>query len=146
MNESYKDVDINAMKQTVKDYREALRNSSSNEVIDDLTSYNVLQSDNNNFFVRSIEEIEEEKRKLSDAITIYEQMIQLIETHNNYEDKVVELNSEKNILVNNINTQLDEEEKIRLENKINNINDEIELYNKKMLEIRFRVDELSNEM
>lgn len=146
MNESYKDVDINAMKQTVKDYREALRNSSSNEVIDDLTSYNVLQSDNNNFFVRSIEEIEEEKRKLSDAITIYEQMIQLIETHNNYEDKVVELNSEKNILVNNINTQLDEEEKIRLENKINNINDEIELYNKKMLEIRFRVDELSNEI
>lgn len=146
MNESYKDVDINAMKQTVKDYREALKNSSSNEVIDDLTSYNVLQSDNNNFFVRSIEEIEEEKRKLSNAITIYEQMIQLIETHNNYEDKVVELNSEKNILVNNINTQLDEEEKIRLENKINNINDEIELYNKKMLEIRFRVDELSNEI
>lgn len=146
MNESYKDVDINAMKQTVKDYREALRNSSSNEVIDDLTSYNVLQSDNNNFFVRSIEEIEEEKRKLSAAITIYEQMIQLIETHNNYEDKVVELNSEKNILVNNINTQEDEEEKIRLENKINNINDEIELYNKKMLEIRFRVDELSNEI
>ena len=146
MNESYKDVDINAMKQTVKDYREALRNSSSNEVIDDLTSYNVLQSDNNNFFVKSIEEIEEEKRKLSNAITIYEQMIELIETHNNYEDKVVELNSEKNILVNNINTQLDEEEKIRLENKINNINDEIELYNKKMLEIRFRVDELSNKI
>lgn len=146
MNESYKDVDINAMKQTVKDYREALRNSSSNEVIDDLTSYNVLQSDNNNFFVKSIEEIEDEKRKLSNAITIYEQMIELIETHNNYEDKVVELNSEKNILVNNINTQLDEEEKIRLENKINNINDEIELYNKKMLEIRFRVDELSNKI
>lgn len=146
MNESYKDVDINAMKQTVKDYREALRNSSSNEVIDDLTSYNVLQSDNNNFFVKSIEEIEEEKRKLSNAITIYEQMIELIEIHNNYEDKLTRLNSEKNILVNNINIQEDEEEKIRLENKINNINDEIELYNKKMLEIRFRVDELSNEI
>lgn len=145
MNESYKDIDINNMKQTINNLKQALNNSSSDDVINNLTDHSVLQSDNNSYFVKSVEEIEEKKRKLKQALSIYEEMVRLIEHHNNYEDKVLKLNEEKNILINNSNT-LDEIEKVKIQNKINKINDEIELYNKKMLEIRFRVDELSNEM
>ena len=145
MNESYKDIDINNMKQTINNLKQALNNSSSDDVINNLTDHSVLQSDNNSYFVKSVEEIEEKKRKLKQALSIYEEMVRLIEHHNNYEDKVLKLNKEKNILINNSNT-LDEIEKVKIQNEINKINDEIELYNKKMLEIRFRVDELSNEM
>lgn len=145
MNESYKDIDINNMKQTINNLKQALNNSSSDDVINNLTDHSVLQSDNNSYFVKSVEEIEEKKRKLKQALSIYEEMVRLIEHHNNYEDKVLKLKEEKNTLINNSNT-LDEIERIKIQNEINRINDEIELYNKKMLEIRFRVDELSNEM
>ena len=51
MNESYKDIDINNMKQTINNLKQALNNSSSDDVINNLTDHSVLQSDNNSYFV-----------------------------------------------------------------------------------------------
>lgn len=130
---SYKGVNIAGLQSLVGHYRNAIKNSNDDVAISNLSNAQILNGNNNEYFLNILKGIQNKKNQLSSTLNTCESMIQLIQKHISCENRLDKLNER----LNNLDSKEDSEE-------ISNINDEIESCINRMNELESQIESLAS--